>query len=167
MKCFHKLVLWLAAIGLVIPQLPAAAAGSHPSAQAGQVSIADVALTKDGLLRGQAVDRTNTARAGATITVYAGDKAVGETKTDALGNFAVRLNKGGVYQVTDGQSATLVRVWTDQSQPPAAKPGVLLVSGGDVTRGQLGGGALLPYIFVGAVVTGIAVAALAEHHEGS
>ena len=55
------------------------------------MAIADVALTTDGLLRGQLVDRAGAAKANVPVTVYAAEQAVGQGRTDGQGNFAIRL----------------------------------------------------------------------------
>ena len=159
MKRFNRIVLCLAVIGLVVPQVPAAAAGQAP--------IADVALTTEGLLRGQLVDRDGAAKANVPVTVYAAEQAVGQSRTDRQGNFAIRLAKGGVYRLSDGETSTILRVWTSQSAPPSAKSGVLMVSDKDLARGQLGGDhPLLPFVLVVGLAAGIAVAATA-HHDAS
>ena len=167
MKRFHKVMLWLAAIGLVIPQLPAVAAGPQPAAQASQLAVTDVALSQDGLLHGQIVDRSGAPRASVPVLLYSGDQVVGQSKTDQQGNFAIPLAKGGVYRLSDNQASTMLRVWTNPSAPPAAKSGVLLVSDQGLVRAQLGDGQWLPYLLVGGVVAGIVIIATAERHEGS
>lgn len=159
MKRFSRIVLSFAVIGLIVPQAPVMAANQAP--------VGDVTLTADGLLRGQLVNRDGAAKANLSVTAYAAEQAVGQSRTDQQGNFAIRLAKGGVYRLSDGETSTVLRVWTSQSAPPSAKAGVLMVSDKDLTRGQLGGGfPLVPILLVTGIAAGIAVAATA-HHDAS
>ena len=132
------------------------------------MAIADVTLTTDGLLRGQLVDRAGAAKANVPVTVYAAEQAVGQSRTDRQGNFAIRLAKGGVVRFSDGETSTILRVWTSQSAPPSAKSGVLIVSDKDLVRGNLGGGGLLlPIALVAGLAAGIAVVATNNNHDAS
>jgi hypothetical protein len=167
MNRFARPLLWLATIGLVIPQVgTVSAAGPHPSPPgqtANELIIADVALTSDGLLRGQVVDRTGTPKAHKAVTLSTKDQVVGQATTDKEGVFAIPVAKGGVYALTDRETTVVIRVWTHQTAPPAAKQGLLVISDQQLVRGALGEGALFPWVIVGAIGVAIGAAAIAEN----
>jgi hypothetical protein len=177
MKCITRMILWLAAVGLVLPQVPTVSAADLPlSGRPNAVSVTDVALTGDGWLHGQLVDRAGTAKSCAPVSAFSGDRLAGQAKTDQQGNFAIQLNKGGVYRLTDNETSKFVRAWTHASAPPAAAPSVLVVGDRDVVRGQddaccppgAGGGAtVLGWVVAIGIASGVAVAALVHRHEGS
>ena len=170
MKALSRTLLWLAALGLLVPPLgTASAAGPQtlPAANSSQVAIQDVALTADGQLRGQVVDRTGTAKVNSPVSLLSEDREVAKATTDQQGQFAIPLAKGGVYQLRTTEGAALLRVWTNQTAPPSAREGVLLVSDREIVRGNLGErGMLLPLIVV-AGVAAVLVAAATTRHDAS
>lgn len=162
MKYGSKILVWSAAIGLLIPQAGIAAAANPNVAPARQAprptALTDVALTAEGQLRGQVVDRNGNAQAQMAISVLADEQVVARTVTDPQGYFSVPLARGGVYRIANSQGATPLRVWTKAAAPPTAKNGILFVSDRELARGEPGERAeLLPWVLVGGMVTGIAV----------
>lgn len=77
------------------------------------------------------------AKVGSRVTVSAGRQVISQAITDEEGVFAVRLDKGGVYTVSDGTTSALVRVWANQAAPPMANDGILMVTDADVSRANL------------------------------
>ena len=90
MEHLTHVMLWLATIGLVVPQVGiASAADPVPKADqdqvARQVTIVDVALTQDNLLRGQVVNGEGTPKAKAKVTLASSGRVVAQTVTDDQG----------------------------------------------------------------------------------
>lgn len=162
MRRTSKLMLWLAAIGLVVPQVRIVSAADVQPAAGQQMAIVDVSLTQDNLLQGQLVNRDGAPKAKAQMTLASGGEVVTRGVTDEKGFFTLKVDKGGVYALSDGQTSALVRAWTSQAAPPSANSGVLMVSDQNVTRAALGGGGLgtvIGWAAVIGVVTGVIIAA--------
>ena len=60
---------------------------------------------------------------------------VAKSVTDESGHFALPVGTSGVYLLSDGNSAALVRAWNANVAPPIAKSSLLFVSGNSVERG--------------------------------
>lgn len=127
---------------------------------------ADVSLDQQGRLFGQVLDRQGSPQQDAVINVLQDGKTVAQARTTTEGYFAVSDLRGGIYQVTAGESVGTYRVWSHGSAPPAAGPGVLLVAGDQVQAGNFGlpgindgVGAWLsnPIVVGGIIATAIAV----------
>ena len=159
-KLLQYAVTGVAGLGLVLPSGVLAADASRTPVQASAAqtqSILDVSLGEDGTLFGQVLNVQGAPIAQATVTVRSSGADVASTVTDAQWSFSVAGLQGGVYEVTtDGGSGTF-RLWTAEASPPSANRGVLIVAGGQVTRGQFfrgirNGGALLMVGLLGGVV---------------
>jgi hypothetical protein len=103
---------------------------------AAQISVVDVKLAENGMLRGQLVNREGTTKAKRTVTLIAAGQVLAQGVTDHNGNFAIPLAKGGVYTITDGETGAVLRVWTNAAAPPSAQGGILLVSDSTLARGN-------------------------------
>lgn len=167
MKRLSYVMLWLATIGLVVPQVGIASANDLVP-QTDQVQIAsrttivDVALTQDSLLRGQVVNREGIPKAGSAVTLISYGRIVAKAVTDDQGVFALKVAKGGVYVLSDDLGSVTVRAWTKAAAPPSTTSGILLVSDRDVARGGLGNGglgALIGLVAIGGVITAVIIAA--------
>ncbi len=155
-------MLWLAAIGLVVPQVRIASAADVQPTAGQQMAVVDVSLTQDNLLQGQLVDSAGAPKAKAQMTLASGGEVVTRGVTNEKGFFALQVDKGGVYALSDGQTSALVRAWTSQAAPPSANTGVLMVSGQDVSRANLGNGNLgtvIGWAAVIGIVTAVIIAA--------
>jgi hypothetical protein len=155
-------MVWVAAIGLVAPQVRVVSAADVQRAAAPRIAFVDVSLSQDNLLRGQLVNGEGIPKAKSQVTLASGGEVVARGVTDEQGFFALKVEKGGVYALSDGETATLVRAWTSQAAPPSANNGVLMVSDRDVTRAALGNGGLrdvVGWAAVIGVVTAVIVAA--------
>jgi hypothetical protein len=148
----------LACMGMFVGQL----------ARAAQPLVTDVALARGGVLAGKIVDRQGAPQAGQTIRVIHQGQVIGTAQTDTRGEFAIADLRGGVYQVETEQGAGVYRLWADQTAPPAANDGVLVVHGDDAVRGNAcnpcgsGGGGLLgvlanPWVLAAIVAAAIAI----------
>jgi hypothetical protein len=131
----------LATLGIVLPQAPAMAdnstGGSVANARKGR-SIPDVSLTTGGTFSGRVVDHTGKVLEGAKVTLGQDKKEIASTVTDKDGIYSFRNLKGGIYEVSSGNTDGIFRVWTEKSAPPSAKGHALLVMGENGARGQFG-----------------------------
>jgi len=162
MKTLSRLMLWLAVAGLVVPQVGVASASDVQPTAERQMVIVDVSLTQDNLLRGQLVNGEGVPKAEKQVTLASGGNVVARGVTDDQGVFALKVVKGGVYSLSDGETTALVRAWTSQAAPPSSNNAVLMVSDQNVTRAALGGGglgALIGIAAIAGIVTGVVVAA--------
>ena len=118
-----------------MPQMALAATAPAPVA-------ANVQLRDGGVLLGQVVTPEQTAVANTTVSLrnQAGELATG--KTDKNGHFAFHGLHDGVYRVAAANAHRDFRAWPQGMAPPAAQKGLLIVAGGDLARGQNGGGIL-------------------------
>lgn len=171
----RSLALTLGSIGLIVPQAGVASAASPKTAvrvnRTEQVrTISDVALTADGILQGQIVDRKGVAKGHTKVTISTTrGEVVSQVHADADGNFTTELAKGGMYTLATSDTTVAVRVWTKDSAPPAAYDGVMIVDErGSVIRGQdddvaAGRRRLILLGAGGAILGGIIVAAVSQN----
>lgn len=127
-------VVCLAVVGFCLPQ-PLWAAGQADQSP----TIADVTLQKGpqgNVLVGHVLDQQGVPQAGLPVVLYGSGQKLAEAKTDGRGFFAFSNLRGGVYQVTAGESATAFRAWAPGTAPPAAQSAALVVTGQDLVRGQ-------------------------------
>lgn len=128
----------IAAVGMCVPQSHVVAAGkiAAPLAkQAAAQKVADVALAGQDLA-GRVVDGQGNAIDGANVVVSQGQTEVAKTVSNNDGAFVVRNVKPGVYTVSTGTTANVVRVWSERMAPPAAADQALLVADAGAARGQ-------------------------------
>jgi hypothetical protein len=88
------------------------------------------------LLVGQLVDAQGAPLVEAPVALLAGGKEVVRVASNEQGMFSVQGLKGGVYEVAAPGHHGVYRLWAPRTAPPSASPGVLMVSGGQVARGQ-------------------------------
>lgn len=139
----RSLVLALASMGLIAPQASVAlAAGPAKATRASKTTelrtIADIALTAEGKLQGQVIDRKGTPKGNAPVTIStARGEVVSKVKADAQGYFAAEVGKGGVFTITTSETSVAVRAWTNNSAPKSAHDGMMIVDDrGPVVLGQ-------------------------------
>lgn len=148
----------LACWGFAVPQAGLMAAQPTKSAQPTKAAqapvVTDIALASNGTLVGQVVNAQGAALDGAVVSLTQGKKQIAKTVAAKDGSFEVKNLKGGVYQVSAGQSSGLFRVWTEKTAPPSAKAKAVLVSGTQVVRGQMGDIDIVTATLVGTSVTG-------------
>jgi hypothetical protein len=148
----HGAAVALACFGMFVGQL----------ARAAQPLVTDVALGHGGTLVGKIVDRQGVAQAGQAVRVVQQGQVVAAVETDARGEFQVADLRGGVYQIESAQGVGVYRVWADNTAPPAANDGVLIVHGDDAVRGNQCGGGVLgvlanPWVLAAIVAAAIAI----------
>ncbi len=74
---------------------------------------------------------------GVDISISSGQAVVCRATTDDRGVFAARVERGGVYVLSDGETSAVVAAWTKHAAPPSAKNGVLMVADENVSRANL------------------------------
>ena len=129
----------LVCLGLIVPQTVSAGLLPTPKtarAKPAAPKIPDIALTKDGILRGVIVDRQAGPVAGERVVIRQGRRVVAQTTTDRLGEFRVPKFRSGTYQIQSGKVTRQIRVWAPGTAPKSARKMALLVNGGTVTRAQ-------------------------------
>ena len=145
MKGFQFLkraALSLACAGILVPQVNVQAATPEKELQPVTVNasqVIDVSLSEGGVVKGQVLDVQGKALDGAAVSIRHGKKEVAKTVTDANGNFAVKNLRAGTHQVVSANGVGVYRFWAENTAPPQARKDVLVVSGHQVVRGQLGG----------------------------
>lgn len=152
----------LATLGIVLPQ--AAMAENTPVRPAAKVqqgtSVPDITLTTGGTLSGRVVDHTGKILEGAQVTIRQDKKEIGTTVTNKDGIYSFTNLKGGVYQVSSGNTNGIFRVWAEKSAPPSAKEHALLVMGENGARGQFGGVDPTLVLLTGGVIAAVVLSAI-------
>jgi hypothetical protein len=174
-----KAFAFASAVGLCLPgggvglraaePAPAAVEGAKAP---GKLSL-DVIVSAKGELRGAAVNADNAPSAGAKVSLRnVSGKGNVETNTDKAGHFLLQGVRPGVYSLTvngeKSRAEKIVRVWWQESAPPAATPLALVQlqsqQAPDVVRGQIGGGyatSTAQILIGGALIAGGAVGIVA------
>jgi hypothetical protein len=178
-----KALAFASAIGMCFPGVGVRLHAADAAPQQGQKAPAtlslDVVVNANGELRGAAVnpDSAPTSKAKVSLRAVAG-KENQQTSTDETGRFHFQGVRPGVYGLTvvgdKGRVEKIVRVWWQQTAPPAAAPLALVQlqnqPGEDVVRGQApgdagpvegGGVSAAAVLITGAVIAGAAVGIVA------
>ena len=100
-------------------------------------NTADVALTAQGTLKGQIVNRNNVPEAGTVVEVVGRKGVVAKVRTNKEGVFEAKLPRGGSYLIRTSAGSVSVRAWAKNLAPRKVRQGVLLVTDSKVRRGQL------------------------------
>ncbi len=137
---------WIACLACLGMISPMAAFGETPSSETRAVTqVRDVALGTGNTLVGQVVDQQGHGVANATVRIANHTGTVAETSTDQAGYFRAAGLPGGVFQISAAGTNSLYRVWANQTAPPSAAEGVLLVQRDDqITRAQCPDGSCGP-----------------------
>ena len=167
-KCmFKRAAAMLACASLLAPQTNLMAADTVGAPASPAASILDVALAQGGSLRGQVVNTQGAPLVRTAVSVQSGGHEVASTTTNQRGEFAVNNLRGGNYTIAAADSSGVYRVWTASVAPPAAKPGVLLVSGRQIARGQNGGIPSRTGLIVLGTAAGIVTAGVVANNDSS
>ncbi|QDU37823.1 hypothetical protein Mal4_21400 [Maioricimonas rarisocia] len=136
---FAKAAAFVACAGML---WPAGLMAAPPEKQSGQPAarpdIMDVALATGGVFHGQLVDGQGQQIGEAVVKLVRDEQPVAETVADTQGRFQFRNVRGGAYVVETPRGSFPVRVWSEGTAPPAARPAAVLVSSEAVMRGQIG-----------------------------
>lgn len=130
-QSFSALVVWFAIACACLPQIAAAAPPQSPLPP-----VTDVALRGGGVLLGQVVQPEGSPVANLPVSLVRDGKQLAPASTNKAGYFAFSGLKMGTYQVVTPTDVGTYRVWTAETAPPGAQPGVLIVNGQGTVRGQ-------------------------------
>ncbi len=127
--------------------------------------IHDVAMNASGALQGLVIDSQGKKLAGAQVTILRNNKNVVTTVTDREGKFQVSNLTTGIYELRSGEGKGVVRLWSEQVAPPAAKSRVLLVNDGKLTAraqaGLLEEARVVDFAVLGLSITSVALSGVA------
>ena len=149
----RRIVLVLACAGMLLPQ--GLIAATPPPVK--KSVMTDVVLGSRSTLVGRVVDGRGRGLVGRTVRVHRGSSLIARVMTDRTGQFTVKNLPGGVYSVTSGSTAQLIRAWAAGSAPPRTSAQVVLVDQPLVIRGQDGAAAADSGRFLGMTPLGLAV----------
>jgi hypothetical protein len=163
MKLLKGAAVALATLGFVLPcpKLFAADQQKASAPAAAKSRIPDVSLAAGGVFSGRVVDHSGTPLEGAEVVVKKDKKEVARTVTDKNGLFTVKEMKGGVYQVSSGNTEGVFRLWTEKTAPPVAKGQALLVMGENGARGQFGAVDPTIVLLTAGVIAAVVLSAIA------
>ena len=99
-------------------------------------AVTDMTLARGGVLKGQVRDTQGSPLAQTKVELVRNGRPIIATVTASDGRFALSALRGGVYQVTAGGGTAVIRAWASNTAPPGASQSILIVSGGDLIRGQ-------------------------------
>jgi hypothetical protein len=166
LKTVARIAMFVSLIGLLIP--PGAKARAEDSPRAGRpLTVVDVVLDGENQLHGQVVDGSGGPCPGQVALLRDG-QPLEKLTADADGRFAIRVLRGGTYQLATADQVTTLRVWTQEAAPPRAQRQIVVVRG-NVLRGQQGAiphSSISPWVIAGVVAVAIGVPiVLANHRE--
>lgn len=160
-KTLQYTAVALASLGILCPQISYGAKGDARPAASNRAPVRDIALAPNGQLRGHVIDAQGNGLAGQSVWLLNAERVLGETKTDAQGQFQFANVNGGMYEVRTREGQSFYRAWTPNTAPPAATKNALVVES-KVARGQMGGGPIMrtlgnPWVLGGIVAAAIAI----------
>ncbi len=176
----RQTLIWLAALGLFLPQLTLAQLTlaqltlAHSAAMASDPSptTIDVMLRDGGLLLGQVVDAQGQPQPFVPVSLYAKDRLLATAQTDAQGRYTLTGLRGGIYRLVSAGGHGTYRLWNPGAGPPTCRGAALLIVG-NALRGNLGlpgAGALHfwlsdPYVVAGLIGAGVAVPIIIHNNQ--
>jgi len=137
------LCVGLSCIGLILPTSALEAAPATAVATRRPVGPqpdelgSDVELDLVGSMHGLVVNVEGAPIANETVTLFQTGRELARTHTDAQGRFRIGQLRGGTYALSLGGHGRLIRAWTADTAPPAARNVALIVVGDEVIRGQM------------------------------
>ena len=143
LRVFTTVLVGLSCVGLILPAPilnaapPVSTARTLRPVEPRAKSISDVKLDAAGYMHGVVVDLQGAPVANATVVVSRGKRDMLKVGTDKLGRFSAGPMGRGTYLMKSGGQGRIVRAWTPQVAPPAAREQALLITGSEVVRGQM------------------------------
>ncbi len=122
-KAIRELLAVFAACGLLMP--PSFVAAQTPvvselATPVTHVTAKDVALDDGGFLQGVVVDDGGNPQSDVLMYVVKDGVIAGTTSTGTAGEFQLKLERGGSYNLLVGNRAMSLRCWTALTAPPKA-----------------------------------------------
>ena len=130
-QSLSALLVWFAIAGPCVPPIASAAPPQSPF-----LPVTDVVLRAGGVVLGQIVQPTGAPAANLPVSLVRDGKRLAPASTNATGYFAFSGLKMGTYQIVTPTDVGTYRVWTAETAPPGAQPGILIVNGQGTVRGQ-------------------------------
>lgn len=155
-QSLSALVVWFAIAVACFPQIAAAAPPQSPFSP-----VTDVVLRGGGVLLGQVVQPQGSPVANLPVSLVRDGKKLAPASTNTAGYFAFSGLKTGTYQVVTPTDVGTYRVWTAETAPPGAQPGILIVNGQGAVRGQYDARTYAGMIGKPLVLGGLVAAAIA------
>jgi hypothetical protein len=149
-------------MGLLVPSRPIRAdESSRPSAPSRTTGhrapeVSDVRLDENGSLKGIVIGPYGQSMPRQAVVLSLANRELARTASDKSGRFELPGLRGGVYQLSVGDSHHVYRVWQANAAPPISAAEVTLLAPGTVQRGQRPIGEL--FIF-NPLVLGVIIAA--------
>ena len=164
-KAAGRCAVVLAAVGMLMPSW--ARAEVLTSTQQTAPAVLDVSLN-NGAMVGQVLDAQGAPIKGEAVSISKDGRKVAQVKTDELGRYSVNGLNAGVYQVATSEGVANYRVWGENTAPPSAQAGALMIVGQPV-RGHLGHGGLLcnPWVLGGIAAAAIIIPLALDDDDGS
>jgi hypothetical protein len=97
----------------------------------------DVKLDAAGCMHGLVLSGEGVPVADVRVVLRHLGHEVARTRTNGAGRFRIGPLRGGMYQLSAAGHGRLVRAWAATTAPPGGKDLALIVTGGDVARGQM------------------------------
>ncbi len=160
-KLLKNAAVAMATVGAVLPLPELCAQDRTPARSFSKSQIPDVTLAPGGVFAGRIVDQSMTSLEGAEVVLKQNNAEIRRTMTDKNGLFTFQDLKGGVYQVSSGNTEGVFRLWTEKTAPPSARGQAVLVMGANGARGQVGIITPATVVLAGGVAAGGTIAALA------
>lgn len=155
----------LAALGMMVPQVSLLADAPQPKplvSKAAQPNrIPDLLMTSGSTVTGRVCDHTGKVIEGAKVDLKQNNKVLASTKTNKEGIFSFKEAKGGVYNMSSGNTEGVFRVWPEKMAPPTAKGHALLVMGENGARGQFGSIDPTLVILTAGIIASVVLSAIA------
>jgi len=157
-------------LGIVVPQSAFAEAAKNNTQHAAVPTVIDVALQQGGTFQGQVLDSQGLPLANTKVSLVQNEVEVASTVTDADGRFSASGLRGGIFVVIAGQGAGVYRLWAANTAPPTAQASALVVSNGEIVRGEDGSIVYWltnPWVLAAIVATAIALPIALSNHGSS
>ena len=140
MTRFSKVAAFLAAMGLIVPQVPAGEITRAPQAVEKPVSnhVSNVVLAEGRTLHGRVVQGDGQTLDGVKVELWRGNQVIASTLTDEDGQFSIPNTANGLYLVRSHTATEVVRAWEQDSAPPNSVSAATLTAESNVVRGQSG-----------------------------
>lgn len=149
-------VVWLAIAGTCLPPIAAAAPPRSPLPP-----VADVTLRDGGVLLGQVIRPEGAPLPNLPVSLVRSGKELAPSTTNTTGYFAFSGLTMGTYEVVTPAGIGVCRVWTAETAPPGALPGIVIVNTQATVRGQYDARTFAGMVGKPLVLGGLVAAAIA------
>lgn len=135
LRLLRSTMMLLACLGLLTSPV-LAAEPVVPGPNVNQRLVMDMVLTEAGGLRGEVWDSLGHPQIAADVMLWKDTELVGQTRTDADGQFQFEGLRTGMYRLATPEATVACRVWGKTVAPPNARQSLLVVTNMYSARGQ-------------------------------